>query len=114
MSVSAMDTAKLPLGGLEAPLAPGEALVTSLAVGLSLAVQPADRVEPIVPPQPARPAAPLTLASVARPVPVPAGRRALREERRQLRRLQRRYAAAGIAVLVAAFLLTVVVLGGIR
>jgi hypothetical protein len=115
MSVSAMDTAKLPRSCTEPPAPLGE----------TARAHPSGAVEAPVSAEPGVPAtttdAPatddpvrLSLASVAEPVPPVAGRRALREERRQHRRQQRLYAAAGIAVLAAVFIVAVVVLGGVR
>lgn len=85
MTVSAMDTAKLPRSHTEGPADPVEIVAEG---------EVAD-------------------ASEAQQVAV-AGRRALREERRHLRRQQRRYAIAGITVLAAMFLLAIILLGGIR
>lgn len=112
MTVSAMDTAKLPRSATRAPGA--RSPVTG--DGPSLAVEPVGQASAPAGESLAGPA-PVALASVATPVPPPplvADRRSLRQGRRQLRRQQRRYAAAGIAVLAVVFLAAVIVLGGIR
>lgn len=101
MTVSAMDTAKLLRSRTEIPAPASEG-------DRSGAAEPAASVVRVAPVEP------LTLAEVAEPVPPVVDRRSLREERRQVRRQQRRYAVAGVAFLAAVFLAAVVVLGGIR
>ena len=112
MTVSAMDTAKLPRSATRPPGAGSPVTEGGSARGAEpLGEASATAGEPFAVP------AAVALAAVATPVPPPplvADRRSLREERRQLRRQQRRYAAAGIAVLAVVFLLAVIVLGGIR
>lgn len=125
MTLSAMDTAKLPRSGIRASgvqapatsdqgdgaaLAPSaESLRRSAGAALEAGAELAGRGD-------VRADGEISLASLATLVPPPAaaGRRARREERRQLRRKQRRYAALGIVVLAAVFLAAVIVLGGIR
>lgn len=97
MTVSTMDTAKLPHTGVDESVPPTEAVHGTVASGVT------------------DPGADAMRAALAQPVPPPSGdRTANRRARRQLRRQQRLYAAAGIAVLAAVFLVAVVVLGGIR
>lgn len=103
MIVSTMDTAKVPHTGADEPGSPAEA---PAGAGLP----------PVTHPGPEAPTDSLAQPVLAEQhVAAPSGdRTAIRRERRQLRRQQRLYAAAGIAVLAAVFLVAVVVLGGIR
>ncbi len=117
MSVSTMDTAEVPRSGARSPAgtvmepaaspsempdeeaeAPDQAKVTAAAAVDREALR----------------AALVHVVAAPAPAPIPVGRSTLRRERRQHRRQQRLFAAAGLAVLAAVFLLTVFVLGGIR
>jgi hypothetical protein len=99
MSASNMDTAELPRTGTAAPVS-----TVGHLEPLSAELRSAE-------PTPARVVLADELEMSAGPT---AGRRALREERRQVRRRQQRYGVLGVSVLAVVFVLCIVVLGGVR